>query len=240
MKQFIFSFGIHGSGHHMMNDLLQPLLFDDVRNQKTYNINFDRQLRGQMNSFYSNSNKDKFRNTSQFNDFLKNKIKKKLDNITKRGYEYFYYSSSYTFGSPLNIYNQPSLVDIFKIIEQIDNLSLKLVFLNRNIKDCTKSVIRRKFDKNSFNASYITHLAALEVENSIDFLKANKVGYFEIKYEEIKNDSIQVINELISFLNLDPKDVDFDGFKNFDHKIKKDKIIDDFFERRIYKYIDNN
>ena len=71
-------------------------------------------------------------------------------------------------------------------------------------------------------------------------MKANKVGYFEIKYEEIKNDSIQVINELISFLNLDPKDVDFDGFKNFDHKIKKDKIIDDFFERRIYKYIDNN
>ena len=240
MKQFIFSFGIHGSGHHMMNDLLQPLLFDDVRNQKTYNINFDRQLRGQMNSFYSNSNKDKLRNTSQFNDFLKNKIKKKLDDITKRGYEYFYYSSSYTFGSPLNIYNQPSLVDIFKIIEQIDNLSLKLVFLNRNIKDCTKSVIRRKFDTNSFNASYITHLAALEVENSIDFLKANKVGYFEIKYEEIKNDSIQVINELISFLNLDLKDVDFDGFKNFDHKIKKDKIIDDFFERRIYKYIDNN
>ena len=51
MKQFIFSFGIHGSGHHMMNDILQPLLFDELRNQKTYNINFDRELRGQINSF---------------------------------------------------------------------------------------------------------------------------------------------------------------------------------------------
>jgi len=29
-------------------------------------------------------------------------------------------------------------------------------------------------------------------------------------------------------------------YKNFDHKIKKNKIIDNFFERRIYKYIDNN
>ena len=37
MKQFIFSFGIHGSGHHMMNDILQPLLFDELRNQKKLN-----------------------------------------------------------------------------------------------------------------------------------------------------------------------------------------------------------
>jgi hypothetical protein len=239
VNKFIFCLGVHGSGHHMTNDILQPILFEDKFNKETYNINFDKKLRSQLNSFYTPYENNKIKSTSTFDFYLKKKISKHMAQILDKGFKRFYYSSSYTFGSPLSVYGMPSIVDIYDVIKEIDNLEIKIIFLNRDIKDCTKSILRREFEKNSLNASFITHLAALEVENSLDFINKLNGEYFELNYSKLISNKNDQIYKLMQFLDLDTMHVNVDGFKYNTSNQKKDKFVDSFFENRIYRYIDN-
>lgn len=231
---FIFIMGVEGSGHHMMQDVLSPLISND---SKTLNINkvdrlnyFLRTL--DLPNFFENMPQDektRFINKKKFNleDYLKD--------LQFKSYEYFYYSPSYPFGLDNRMHAIPSFPLIYNELKIYLNNRFKVIYLNRNLAECAQSILNRQHDNNEIVASRTIFNAHNEILNQLLYIrKSTDLEVFEVDYDKIKNNKDEYKHGLANFLSINSSNILIDNVKD---NPKKDVSpnINRFFDIRNLK-----
>lgn len=228
---FIFIMGVEGSGHHMMQDVLKPLISNV---SKTLNINkidrlnyFLRTL--DLPNFFENMPQDektRFINKKKFNleDYLKD--------LQFKNFEYFYYSPSYPFGLDNRMHSIPSFPLIYNELKIYLNNRFKVIYLNRNLSECSQSIFNRQHENNEIVASRTIFNAHNEILNQLNFIrKFTDIEVFEVDYDKIKNNKNEYKDALANFLSVNSSNILTDNVKD-NPKKEVSPIIDRFFNIR--------
>ena len=228
MKELLLIVGQEGSGHHLLLELLKV----HIKNNNLLEITRTSIGKKFTTNFMNLGNPFPFpRSINQKRTFAEKLIIKRnlINELKNFKNDKIYLDVSIPWGFNYRSVNFPfysSLYDLLKL-----NYNFKLIFLRRNIIDCAKSILRRKFEKDPLKASEIALKSYFFSEYTYLYLK-NEMENVIFDYDKLINKNYESLKHITKLLNLNEN-----FFENKIKLIKKrnyDNTLSDLF---IEKYL---